>query len=318
MLKFAKRARHSSIPTIRDSSFPIRDSSSPIIAVKMPPYPKMRPYLDITGKVIIPIRYLPPHPFHIVDFSPWPLFCGLAVLSLTFSFVQTCHGFLSESTLYVSLGLLLIVLLQWFRDILREAVFEGCHSAAVQQGLRLGMLLFIASELLFFLGFFWAFFHSSLSPNVELGGVWPPKGLTVFDPWSIPFLNTLILLVSGSFVTWSHHSLLAGRYYQSISGLFFTICLAGVFLFVQFAEYKQAEFCLSDGIYGSTFFMTTGCHGLHVLIGTIFLFVCFLRLIRYQLTLEHHFGYESAIWYWHFVDVIWLFVFIALYWWGGY
>ena len=126
----------------------------------------------------------------------------------------------------------------------------------------------------------------------------------VFDPWSIPFLNTLILLVSGSFVTWSHHSLLAGRYYQSISGLFFTICLAGVFLFVQFAEYKQAEFCLSDGIYGSTFFMTTGCHGLHVLIGTIFLFVCFLRLIRYQLTLEHHFGYESAIWYWHFVGEV--------------
>ena len=189
--------------------------------------------------------------------------------------------------------------------------------ANVQNGLRYGMILFIVSEIMFFAAFFWAFFHSSLAPTVEIGAIWPPKGIEVLNPWDIPFLNTVILLSSGASVTWAHHAILAGNRKQAITGLFLTVLLATIFTGFQAYEYLEAPFTISDGIYGSTFYMATGFHGFHVIIGTLFLSVCLIRLIKHHFTPGHHFGFEAAAWYWHFVDVVWLFLFVCIYYWGG-
>jgi len=179
------------------------------------------------------------------------------------------------------------------------------------------MILFIASEVMFFLAFFWAFFHSSLAPTVEIGAVWPPKGIQVLNPWEIPFLNTLILLSSGAAVTWAHHAILAGYRKQAIYSLCVTILLAILFTAFQGYEYLSAPFTISSGIYGSTFYMATGFHGAHVLIGTTFLTVCLIREIHFHFTKNHHFGFEAAAWYWHFVDIVWLFLFVSIYYWGS-
>jgi cytochrome c oxidase subunit 3 len=187
----------------------------------------------------------------------------------------------------------------------------------VQQGLRSGMILFIVSEIMFFVAFFWAFFHSSLAPTVELGAIWPPKGIEVMNPFEIPLLNTVILLSSGAAVTWSHHAILASKRQDAILGLVFTIILAVVFTGLQGLEYVEAPFTISDGVYGSTFFLATGFHGFHVFVGTVFLFVCLIRLYKFHFTRTHHFGFEAAAWYWHFVDVVWLFLYVTIYWWGG-
>lgn len=205
----------------------------------------------------------------------------------------------------------------WWRDVIREGTYEGHHTHAVQRGLRYGVLLFILSEVLFFGAFFWAFFHSSLSPTVDIGAVWPPKGIEVLDPWSIPFLNTIILLTSGASVTWAHHALVAGKRASTLLALGCTIFLAFIFTGFQGYEYMEAPFTISDGIYGSTFYMATGFHGFHVFIGTLFITFMFYRYWRGELTIFHHFGFEAAAWYWHMVDVIWLFLFVAVYYWGG-
>ena len=205
----------------------------------------------------------------------------------------------------------------WWRDIIRESTYQGHHTTTVQAGLKSGMVLFIVSEIMFFLAFFWAFFHSSLAPTIEIGAVWPPKGIDVLNPWEIPFLNTVILLTSGATVTWAHHAILAGQKTQGMVSLAATIILAAIFTGFQVIEYIEAPFTITDGIYGSTFFMATGFLGFHVFIGTIFLFICLLRLNANQFSTHQHFGFEAAAWYWHFVDVVWLFLFVAIYWWGG-
>jgi heme/copper-type cytochrome/quinol oxidase subunit 3 len=187
----------------------------------------------------------------------------------------------------------------------------------VQKGLSMGMILFIVSEVMFFFGIFWAFFHSSLSPNIEIGAVWPPKGIVTFDAWKIPLLNTIILLTSGASVTWAHHALVAGNRSETTLGLIFTVCLGLVFTMFQAYEYSHALFTIRDTVYGSVFFLATGFHGFHVIIGTIFLFACLLRHLNYHFTTKHHLGFEAAAWYWHFVDVVWLFLFISIYWWGA-
>ena len=204
----------------------------------------------------------------------------------------------------------------WWRDVIREATFEGHHTSVVQTGLRYGMILFIVSEVMFFSGFFWAFFHSALAPTVEIGSIWPPEGIHPFNPWDVPLLNTIILLASGATVTWAHHAITTGLRYQAIYALVLTLLLAVIFTSLQAFEYLEASFNISDGIYGSTFYMATGFHGFHVIIGTTFLAVCLVRLINYHFTTTHHFGFEAAAWYWHFVDVVWLFLFVSIYWWG--
>nr|YP_007317473.1 cytochrome c oxidase subunit III [Psettodes erumei]ACL79265.1 cytochrome oxidase subunit 3 [Psettodes erumei]BAP58996.1 cytochrome c oxidase subunit III [Psettodes cf. erumei MAC-2104]BBU26260.1 cytochrome c oxidase subunit 3 [Psettodes erumei] len=256
------------------------------------------------------------HPYHMVDPSPWPLTGAVAALLMTSG---TAIWFHFHSTLLVSLGTVLLVLTicQWWRDVVREGTFQGHHTPPVQKGLRYGMILFITSEVLFFLGFFWAFYHSSLAPTPELGGYWPPSGITALDPFEVPLLNTAVLLASGVTVTWAHHSIMEGKRKQAIQSLALTILLGGYFTFLQGMEYHEASFTIADGVYGATFFVATGFHGLHVLIGSSFLAVCLLRQIRHHFTSDHHFGFEAAAWYWHFVDVVWLFLYVSIYWWGS-
>lgn len=256
--------------------------------------------------------------FHLVDPSPWPLFASIACFVSTVGGVMYMHAY-TASELVVSFGIAMILyaMFVWWRDIVREASFEGHHTQAVQTGLRWGMLLFIVSEIMFFFAFFWAFFHSSLAPTVEIGAVWPPKGIQVLNAWQVPFLNTIILLSSGAAVTWAHHAILVGKQKQAIFSLGITILLAAVFTLFQGYEYKQAAFTIADGIYGSCFYLATGFHGFHVLVGTLFLIVCLARLYQNHFTQQHHFGFSAAAWYWHMVDVVWLFLFVSIYYWGG-
>jgi cytochrome c oxidase subunit 3 len=258
------------------------------------------------------------HYFHLVNQSAWPILAALGALVLTFGATMYMHTY-TLGIFILLLGLIhcLIVMYLWWLDVIYEGFVEGAHTSIVQRGLKGGMILFIVSEIMFFAAFFWAFFHSSLAPSIWIGGIWPPASILVFDPWGIPLLNTLILLVSGAAITMAHHYLILGQHTRVEESLLQTLSYAIGFLELQFYEYFNAPFDISDGIYGSTFFMTTGFHGFHVIIGTIFIFVCFLRLLFSQFTRDHHVGFEAAAWYWHFVDVVWLFVFVILYYWGG-
>nr|YP_010338821.1 cytochrome c oxidase subunit 3 [Glaucosphaera vacuolata]UNJ18771.1 cytochrome c oxidase subunit 3 [Glaucosphaera vacuolata] len=258
------------------------------------------------------------HPFHLVDSSPWPIIGSVSTLSCVLAAVMYFHHVRGGSILLLlSFLLLASVMFVWWQDVVQEATFGGYHTNLVQRGLRYGVILFILSELMFFVAFFWAFFHSSLSPNIEIGSIWPPKGINVLNPWGVPFLNTMILLLSGCTVTWAHHAMVWGDQKQVTYAMGLTILLAVIFTLYQILEYSDAEFRFSDGVYGSTFYIATGFHGFHVIIGTTFLTVCLIRFLDYHFSVEHHFGFEAAAWYWHFVDVIWLFLFISVYWWGG-
>nr|WQF69674.1 cytochrome c oxidase subunit 3 [Ceramothamnion sp.] len=258
------------------------------------------------------------HPFHLVDPSPWPFVASLSAFTCTLGGVLYFHAFKQGNYILICGFIsLLCVMFVWWRDVIRESTFEGHHTGIVQQGLRFGVILFIVSEILFFFAFFWAFFHSSLSPSVDIGAFWPPKGIITLSPWDIPAVNTLILLLSGCTVTWCHHALVANQRQQALLSLALTILLAILFTSLQAYEYTVADFRLSDGIYGSTFYLATGFHGFHVFVGTVSLLSCFFRLQKFQLTQQHHFGFESSAWYWHFVDVVWLFLFVSIYWWGG-
>jgi cytochrome c oxidase subunit 3 len=264
------------------------------------------------------------HPYHLVDPSPWPLIGALSGGVTATGLVLFMHD-VTAWLLPVGLLMVVITMYGWWRDVVREGEHQGHHTPVVQIGLRYGMLLFIASEVMFFSAFFWAFFDASLFPDeakqfarVEAtGGTWPPAGIEVFDPFDIPFLNTLILLLSGCSVTWAHHALREGHRDQFLQGLGVTIILGAIFSALQAYEYGHAAFGFTDGIYASTFYMATGFHGAHVLIGTIFLIVCFFRGLAGHFKPDHHFGFEAAAWYWHFVDVVWLFLFTFVYWWGG-
>nr|YP_009643459.1 cytochrome c oxidase subunit III [Euscopus rufipes]APO08889.1 cytochrome c oxidase subunit III [Euscopus rufipes] len=256
------------------------------------------------------------HPYHLVDYSPWPLTGSIGAMTTTSGMIMWFHK--NEMYLF-QLGMIinLLTMYQWWRDITREATFQGKHTMKVVKGLKMGMVLFIISEVLFFASFFWSFFHSSLAPTIELGMLWPPQGIKTFNPMEIPLLNTMILLSSGISVTWAHHSLMNNSHFQTKLALIITVTLGILFTYLQSYEYQEASFCISDSIYGSTFFMATGFHGIHVIIGTTFLAVCLIRHMNYHFSKSHHFGFEAAAWYWHFVDVVWLFLYISIYWWGS-
>nr|QLD97172.1 cytochrome c oxidase subunit 3 [Ixodes rubicundus] len=254
------------------------------------------------------------HPFHMVNKSPWPFTSCISSLMLTISTILMLH-FSFSFMIFLTLMILLSTLFQWWRDVSREASFQGWHSSNVILGLKLGMILFIVSEIFFFISFFWAFFHSSLSPNIEIGSMWPPKNILPFNPFEIPLLNTTILISSGISVSWTHHSIINKNYKEAFNSLLITITLGLTFTILQGWEYYQAQFSMSDSIFGSTFFMTTGFHGIHVIIGTLFLIVSLIRINKNLISSSHHFGFEAAAWYWHFVDVVWLFLFTFMYWW---
>jgi cytochrome c oxidase subunit 3 len=258
------------------------------------------------------------HPFHLVSPSPWPFNTSFSLLALPLSAVLSFQGFgLALYLLLFSLLSLIFSMSLWFRDVISEGTYIGNHTLAVQRGLNMGVGLFIVSEALFFLAIFWAFFHSALSPTIELGAKWPPMGIEAINPFELPLLNTVILLSSGVTVTYAHHSLIQGNRSGALYGLVYTLILAIIFTAFQGIEYTVSSFTISDGTYTSCFYFGTGFHGLHVIIGTAFLAVGLWRLLAYHLTENHHLGLESGILYWHFVDVVWLFLYVSVYYWGS-
>lgn len=273
------------------------------------------------------------HPFHILDVSPFPALTGLFLFTLltplTFSLHLDEMGFLNACFMHMGVIGLFTTAMAWFSCILVESG-QGYHTKKVQEGLRMGMLLFILSEVMLFFAFFWGFFHVSLVPSVNVGNIWPPVDTQPLNIWGLPLVNTLLLLTSGVTITLGHAQLVRGNMAAFSWQLALTILLGVVFLFCQAYEYQYGIlFSFQDNIYGSIFFLTTGFHGMHVTIGTMFLIYCAARHLHtvrtnagevkssYALTPGHHFGFEAAAWYWHFVDVVWLFLFLSIYWWGG-
>jgi cytochrome c oxidase subunit 3 len=267
------------------------------------------------------------HDYHLVDPSPWPAIGAAAAFILAVGAVMWMHGS-NPAVALIGFAGVLYTMFMWWRDVVKES-HRGDHTDVVSLHLRYGMLLFIASEVMFFVAWFWAFFDASLFSGDAMqaarleatAGVWPPKGIEVFDPWHLPLINTLILLTSGTTVTWAHHALLNNDRKGLKWGLALTIGLGLMFTAIQAYEYAHAAFAFNrdngGNIYGSTFFMATGFHGFHVIVGTIFLIVCLFRALNGHFRPEKHFGFEAAAWYWHFVDVVWLFLFACIYVWGS-
>lgn len=296
------------------------------------------------------------HDYHLVDPSPWPVLAALSAFIMAVGFIIWMHsmgggegvfGIRGSSVFFIGAASLVAMAYFWWRDVVREA-HSGHHTPVVQLHLRYGMILFITTEVMFFAAWFWAYFDAALFPdgishlpvilpdgtvepsetvvglvqrNELTGGQWPPVPSdafqSTFDPWGLPLVNTLILLLSGTTVTWAHHSLLENDRKGLIWGLALTVCLGVIFTLLQAYEYGHAAFNYAGHIYGATFFMATGFHGAHVIIGTIFLFVCLMRALKGHFTPKQHFGFEAAAWYWHFVDVVWLFLFACIYVWGA-
>ncbi|MDR4308518.1 cytochrome c oxidase subunit 3 [Chelatococcus sambhunathii] len=263
------------------------------------------------------------HDYHLVDPSPWPFIGSVAAFVLAVGAVMYMKGGAPWVALAGFAGVL-YTMIAWWSDVIKEAN-RGDHTRVVAIHLRYGMILFIASEVMFFVAWFWAYFDVALFPNeihqfqrTEVtGGVWPPKGIETFDPWHLPLLNTLILLTSGTTVTWAHHALIHNDRKGLKQALWLTIILGVLFSICQAYEYGHAAFGFKGHIYGASFFMATGFHGFHVIVGTIFLAVCLARVYKGHFTPKQHFGFEAAAWYWHFVDVVWLFLFACIYVWGG-
>ncbi|MGE0256627.1 MAG: cytochrome c oxidase subunit 3 [Alphaproteobacteria bacterium] len=270
-----------------------------------------------------------PHPYHMVQPSHWPAVGALAGLLTTLGLVCFMHNdvfgdrlkpyFESVGLWIVAPGMLLVfvTMFGWWSVVVDEATHQKAHSPVHQVSLRYGMALFISSEVMFFSAFFWAFFDASLFPKEATGLMWPPEGIVTFDPFDVPLLNTLVLLTSGFTATWAHHDIREGKAQHATQMLGITVALGLIFTCLQVWEYSEAAFGFRDGIYPSTFFMATGFHGFHVIVGTAFLIVCWIRCAKGHFTAEHHVGFEAAAWYWHFVDVVWLFLFTCVYIWGG-
>ena len=252
-----------------------------------------------------------------MDPSPWPFVSAFNAFFRVIGLSLYRHSYSLGLTLF-TLGLFSVVYTAylWWRDIVREATYEGHHTRVVQAGLRFGRVLFIVSEVRLFLAFFWAFFNAAFAPAPQIGAVWPPVGIEVINPWVLPLLNTLLLLTSGASLTWSHAALLGGYRLEARTGLVLTLIFATLFTLCQAYEYVHAPFTIADGVYGSSFYRLTGLHGRHVFVGTLFLLVALIRRRRHHYTVGSHIGYECAAWYWHFVDVVWIFLFLAVYTWG--
>ena len=264
------------------------------------------------------------HDYHLVDPSPWPIIASFSALAMALGAISWMRD-ASVGPYLFALGLagILYTMYAWWSDVVDEAEHQGAHTPVVQMHHRYGVILFIASEVMFFVAWFWAYFHFSLFPDGYqavadvTGATWPPKDIELLDPFLFPLLNTLILLLSGTTVTWAHHAMLEGDRDGLKNGLWCTVILGLIFSCVQAYEYHHAAFTFSGHVYGATFFMATGFHGFHVIVGTIFLAVCLIRAYKGHFKSNHHFGFEAAAWYWHFVDVVWLFLFLSIYLWGS-
>jgi len=255
---------------------------------------------------------MPRHPFHVVEPRPWPIIAALNAFNLATGLLIWFYEH-TPKLVVISVVAIMYTLTLWWRDVVRERTFLGHHTSYVCRGLRIGIVLFLISEAIFFVGFFWAFFHTALSPGPEIGCIWPPIGIKIPNPYTVPLFNTVTLLSSGVTVTWAHHRLLEGSRDNALAGLALTIALGITFTFTQMHEYYHAHFTIADGIFGSIFFVATGFHGLHVIIGTIFLSVNLFRTYCHHFSPGHHLGFEFGAWYWHFVDVVWIFLYLFLY-----
>lgn len=254
-------------------------------------------------------------PFHTVSPSPWPFLMSCSVFTTAVGFVLYCHKNFMWLLILGLEGIFSIFFL-WCLCVTREATYQGAHTLRTVYTLKFGFLLFVLSELMFFVSFFWAYLHAGLSPGPEIGVQWPPAGVEAISPWGLPALNTVILLWSGAWVTVCHHSVKSGNRALAMESLGLTISLGLLFTTIQFFEFKWCTYTIACSVYGSCFYLLTGFHGLHVIVGTIFLLVCFIRLTLNHFTVNRHLGLECAIIYWHFVDVIWLVVFALVYIWA--
>ena len=260
--------------------------------------------------------YLNNQPFHIVEESPWPICLRIASFSLLLRMV---YFFWFKSFFFASINLvfILFILLMWARDITRERVLEGWHTNEIEGAMKYSIAWFISSEVLFFFAFFWGFFTFRLRSGLEGGGSWPPLLIHPIEAFAVPLLNTTILLTSGVSLTWAHHALINSNWVERLFGLLITVGLGLYFTFLQLLEYISRSFAFNDSAYGSIFFISTGFHGMHVLVGTTLLLIVSFRLWKNEFINNHHIGLETARWYWHFVDVVWLFLFCCVYWWGA-
>ena len=254
-------------------------------------------------------------PYLAVQSSWLPFIISFALFSGTRRVVFWFHGKLSLIFVLIRLICVTVLSFIWWRDVIRESLL-GYHTSKLELGFRSSIILFITSEVFFFISFFWAYYDGRLSPSVDIGLSWPPVGIYPLSVYSVPLLNTIILLSSGVSITWSHHSLLINHFSNIIISLFLTLLLGVYFLFLQYCEYMETSFRITDGIYGRTFFIRTGFHGIHVIVGSTILFYTLLLCLKGLLTFNHHFSFEATAWYWHFVDVVWLFLYISIYWWG--
>jgi len=255
-------------------------------------------------------------PFLAVQASFWPLFVSIVLFSTIVNTVLWIRAKIEFYLFIFSLVTLIVLIFLWWGDLNFESLV-GYHTHKLEFSLRLRMLLFILSEVFFFIRFFWAFYDFSLAPSLELGLIWPPKGVFPLSVYSVPLLNTIILLSSGLTVTWAHHAIINNFFFKSLFRLGLTVGLGFYFLAMQWLEYDEAMFSISDGAFGSIFFVGTGFHGAHVIIGRFFLLKVLFYLLEGRLLHCHHSSFEFAAWYWHFVDVVWLFLFLNIYWWGG-
>ena len=261
------------------------------------------------------------HDYHIIPPSPWPFVGSVGAFVMLFGSVLWMKG-MTPFIFAIGLLIVLYTMYMWWAEVAREGE-SGDHTKVVQIGLREGVMMFIISEVMFFVAWFWSFFKHAMYPMGTIEGPevlpaeWPPVGIETFDPWHLPLINTLILLLSGCAATWAHHAIAHENDRGAMKkGLIIAVLLGGLFTIFQAYEYSHAAFGFAGNIYGANFFMATGFHGFHVIVGTIFLFVCYLRVRRGHFTAERHVGFEAAAWYWHFVDVVWLFLFAAVYVWG--
>jgi cytochrome c oxidase subunit 3 len=258
------------------------------------------------------------HLFHIVDSSPWPIISATSAFLMLSGLAFYMHRIIFGGYFFfcsiVAVGLAAFF---WFNDIIKEAGFAGHHSLVVRSGLRWGFLLFILSEIMLFFGFFWAFFHSSFCPSILLGAQWPPVGITIIPVMEFPLFNTFLLIISGVAITWAHRGIALGSFREALDGFLITIILGFLFVILQMFEYYEAFFNISDSVYSTTFYTLTGLHGMHVIVGACFITICFVRLLRGHFLTNHYLGFIFAVWYWHFVDVVWILLFLSIYCWGS-
>lgn len=255
-------------------------------------------------------------PYFILNISPWPILIAINIFNIIISNIILIN-FKFNIISPINIILIILISLIWWRDIIRERTFQGNHNFYIINLIKFRIILFIISEIFLFISFFWNFLHNSLAPSIELGLNWPPKNINFFNPILIPLLNTIILLTSRFTITLTHLYLLNNNKKKTIIFINLTIFLSIYFLFLQILEYKQATFTFSDSIFGSSFYIATGFHGIHVIIGIIFLLINLIRIINIHFSFIHHISFELGAWYWHFIDIIWLFLYITFYWWNN-